>query len=342
MKGISTIIATIILVVITISLTGTAYLFFSGTLGGLTSGTISLIDAEGYMVTIQNSGTSSINANDIRIFVNGEQAEIANSQTIGPSEVKILKFAPVNFSTDLISTKILLVGPSNALTYTTSITPHELSVISETATLCHFNSVNASNYVLDESGNHNDGLLTNMDPITDLVSGRFGSALDFDGIDDYVNITDSNSLDITNAITIEAWIYPASWPWPSSAPRIVSKEYSTTARPYALELINSTRTVGICLNTSTIEVCTNAPTNSIEPNKWSHVAGTWNGTIAKIYVNGELKNTQSLTGTMVVTNYHVLIGNNRPNNRQFAGIIDEVHIINRALTQEEILDSIYG
>jgi flagellin-like protein len=345
MKGISTIIATIILVVITISLTGTAYLFFSGTLSGYTSGTIGLIYAEGYMVTIQNSGTGPINANSIRILVNGEDAEIANPQTIGPSEIKILKFVPINFSTELISARILIVGPSNSLSYTTSMIPHESNVISETVDLSHFNSVNASNYVLDESGYHNDGLLTNMNPATDLVNGRFGLALDFDGIDDYVNITDSSSLDITDAITIEAWVYPASWPWPSPSPRIVSKEYSITARPYALELVNSSRTVSFCLNTTITypnEVCTNAPTNSIESNKWSHVVGTWNGTVVKIYVNGELKNSVPLTGTLFITNYHVLIGNNRPRTRQFAGIIDEVHILNRALTQEEILDSIYG
>ena len=36
------------------------------------------------------------------------------------------------------------------------------------------------------------------------------TALDFDGSNDYIQISDDNSLDINNSITLSAWIYPTS------------------------------------------------------------------------------------------------------------------------------------
>lgn len=64
-KGISTIIATIIMVVITIGLISTAYLYFSGLIGGMTEGTISLVDAycalnDHIYVIAKNEGTAEI------------------------------------------------------------------------------------------------------------------------------------------------------------------------------------------------------------------------------------------------------------------------------------------
>ena len=52
-------------------------------------------------------------------------------------------------------------------------------------------------YPFDETTNNNDGTLS---------GGKFGNALEFDGFDDYVNIPDDTSLDITADITLEAWI----------------------------------------------------------------------------------------------------------------------------------------
>lgn len=54
----------------------------------------------------------------------------------------------------------------------------------------------------DSSGNGNNGTIYDAT----WTSGISGSALSFDGIDDYVEIPDSDSLDITGAITVEAWM----------------------------------------------------------------------------------------------------------------------------------------
>ena len=55
----------------------------------------------------------------------------------------------------------------------------------------------------DLSGNGNDGTIYNG---ASYVSGKINQGLSFDGIDDYVSIPHSTSLDITDKITLEAWV----------------------------------------------------------------------------------------------------------------------------------------
>ena len=188
------------------------------------------------------------------------------------------------------------------------------------------------NNALDSLGNNNHGTVYGAT----YTTGKAGNALNFDGIDDYVNISDSNSLDITNFITIEAWINPFSWS--STFPRIVSKEASTSAAPYALELNSSGKSVDLCLDTGGGEKCVDSGANSISLKQWYHVAGTWNGTHSQIYVNGNLKKTLAQSGSMAATSNDILIGNNPSKNRQYNGTIDEIKIWNIALTAGGVLN----
>jgi hypothetical protein len=185
-----------------------------------------------------------------------------------------------------------------------------------------------ASYSFEESGSYvNDTHI--------WVNGTYGSALSFDGVDDYVRVLDSNSLDITNAITISAWVYPTSWS--STHSRIVSKESDITANPYALELDSSGNRTMFCLNVGSGENCLAfSETNSISLDNWHYITGTWNGTHSQIYINGTLKSTNPLTGVMSASTNNVLIGNNPSNNRQFNGTIDEVRIWSRALNSTEI------
>ncbi|MDH7506667.1 MAG: type IV pilin N-terminal domain-containing protein [Candidatus Thermoplasmatota archaeon] len=70
----------------------------------------------------------------------------------------------------------------------------------------HFDSGSGITAV-DSSGHENHGTLYNQPQwTTDKVNGSY--ALSFDGIDDYVLVSDSDSLDLTSNISIEAWIKP--------------------------------------------------------------------------------------------------------------------------------------
>lgn len=70
-----------------------------------------------------------------------------------------------------------------------------------------------SGTVYDNSSYDNDGIMKNFISNT-TVSGKRGKALEFNGVDDYIEITDNSNLDITDATTISAWTYnPHSIEW---------------------------------------------------------------------------------------------------------------------------------
>ena len=59
----------------------------------------------------------------------------------------------------------------------------------------------------DASGRGNTGTISGA---TRTTTGKFGSALSFDGVNDMVTVADSASLDLTNRATLEAWVNPTA------------------------------------------------------------------------------------------------------------------------------------
>ena len=118
-KGISAIIATVLLLLITIALAGTAYVYMSGMITGRTSKTISVLDAScsGTTITavISNDGTSAITyASDIKILVGNIQDTVVtyNPVTSLPPHVSAVITA-INGVAG--ANTLLIVSPSNAI-----------------------------------------------------------------------------------------------------------------------------------------------------------------------------------------------------------------------------------
>jgi len=177
--------------------------------------------------------------------------------------------------------------------------------------------------------------------------GKFGKALRFDGVDDYVQVADDDTLDITTAITIEAWVYMVSAP---SNMRIVCKPYSTTAwtDPYAdYELVVLEETgweeypgravyFGLTLGGSWTYLATTG-TNMVPLNTWTHLAATYNGSAMAIYINGQQKVSNLASGAIASSGQPLFIGSRTPApNEVFSGIIDEVRIWDEARTASQI------
>jgi hypothetical protein len=78
--------------------------------------------------------------------------------------------------------------------------------------------------VTDASGNANTGTIT---AATRTLSGKYGSALSFNGTSARVTVPDSASLDLTNAMTIEAWVLPSVAPtdWRAVIAKDVDRYY---------------------------------------------------------------------------------------------------------------------
>lgn len=83
--------------------------------------------------------------------------------------------------------------------------------------------------------------------------------------------------------------------------------------------------------------------STYDTNKWYHVVGTYDGKDMKIYVNGKLENTTDAQSGVI--NYpekiFFTIGAYKDDNEDFThkGLIDEVRIYERALTEKEIANN---
>jgi hypothetical protein len=183
----------------------------------------------------------------------------------------------------------------------------------------------------DNSGNNNNGTLTNGPTWT--TSGKYGPALAFDGVNDKVVVPDADSLDLTTKLTLEAWVYPTGTM--SGWDTILMKEQPSSNLLYVLyangdaNLPNAWLWLG---SEQGIQGTTTLPLNT-----WSHLALTYDGATLRLYVNGQLVQSRSQTGSLPSTSGVLSIGNNSiwPD-EAFFGRIDEIRIYNRALTQQEI------
>jgi len=117
-KGISAIIATILLLMITIALAGTAYVYMSGMITGRTSKTISIADVScvngNITVVISNDGTSDIADGEIRVFIDNED----KTTTYGDLDPITSHNTSVDVSKDTNygsgSHNVLVISPSNS------------------------------------------------------------------------------------------------------------------------------------------------------------------------------------------------------------------------------------
>jgi len=199
------------------------------------------------------------------------------------------------------------------------------------------------NDTYDYSGYGNDGNIID-DEGNQWVTGRFGFALDFDGTNDYVDVGNDSSLDITDAITIEAWVKADTQ---SGYRRIVSKQYQTDQTTG-----NSCYQLGIHDDNNwrwsvggVFDVRNTSSVSQPEPGKWYHVAGTYDGTNVRIYVNGQTIYSGTDSGSIRVNSSEpVSIATsifNGATNYRHDGVIDEVRIWNRSLSADEI-KMLYG
>lgn len=80
-------------------------------------------------------------------------------------------------------------------------------------------------------------------------------------------------------------------------------------------------------------------------NEWHHVAGIYNGKTTALYIDGKQTAEQKSTGKMMPSTGPLFIGTKHPNAPEgdyWNGLIDEVAIINRAVTTAELTDAMKG
>jgi Concanavalin A-like lectin/glucanases superfamily/PKD domain len=187
------------------------------------------------------------------------------------------------------------------------------------------------------------------------ADGKVGKAFSFDDAQrQHVTIPHRPELDLSNSLTIDLWAMKKGSCEDLNCWMVAkgNKDYSfdTQNGRYGMFIsdasywpLEQNNRVGLSFNTGSWQDVVMG-TTKIENNVWYHIAGTWDGSVAKVYVNGVLEKSVPKTGTILPTTEggSLAIGaeifgdSYVPNGEHFEGLIDEVEIFNRALSADEI------
>ncbi|MFA7171216.1 MAG: LamG domain-containing protein [Candidatus Paceibacterota bacterium] len=195
--------------------------------------------------------------------------------------------------------------------------------------------------VYDVSGNNNNGTLGSSSSVDSSdpafgsghdSSGENGTGMVFDGVDDYVNCGNDESLDITDAITVSVWVKRNEEVF-GSYDGIVAR----SGRQYALKGVLGTKKVSFFVRDDAT-YSASSQTSDLEPNAWYHVVGVYEDStdIFNIYVNGILDVEDTTGRSMHSSPSEFLYIGRELGDYSFNGSIDDVRIYNRALSEDEI------
>ncbi len=165
-----------------------------------------------------------------------------------------------------------------------------------------------------------------------------GGAIEFDGIDDAVDI---GTLDIdADAMSMGVWIRPDDFDQMDG--RIVSKATGVNADDHLWMLSTISNSVGhgarFRLQTDSGGTATLIANDvAISAGVWTHLAATYDGAMMRLYQNGVEIASMPKTGRVATDpSVAVAIGNQPQRTRPFDGRIDDLVILGRALAADEI------
>ena len=196
-----------------------------------------------------------------------------------------------------------------------------------------FDEVNGTT-ATDASGNGYTGTLVNG-PI--WTAGRIAGALSFDGVDDYVSFASQPQ----GTLSVSAWVYAQATPG-NPLPRIIDMP------GYVLYLAgpgagSNPMSLGFLSRRSTQDGKWTTPANSLAYDTWNHVAIVYDSSSTlnnpDLYINGVKQTISTITsaqGTQTLNGGTGIIGNRIPLDQGWKGIIDDLHVYNRALSATEI------
>jgi len=185
------------------------------------------------------------------------------------------------------------------------------------------------NTAYDSSGYGNNGTINGAS----YTIGILGTALSFDGADDYVDAGNGASLTLGSAVTAEAWVYAKSLSGHASFQyRIVNKFNYPTKGWYLFYNSGGGR-----FTFNTYDGIQHSTVSSIKPslNTWYHIVGVSDGTNNVIYVNGVSGSAVS-SGTLTNSTAFLQVGGYGNADFAWEGLIDEVRIYTQALSTSEI------
>ena len=173
----------------------------------------------------------------------------------------------------------------------------------------------------DSSGNGRDAAIHGA---TRVKQGG-GFALSLDGVDDYVSFTGDPPLGLTGPVSVEAWIKP-------------------TRKAEGLSVVLGQDLHSYLLGFYAKDLCSwyiGAGGNSVNApltlHEWSHVAATFDGKQMALWINGRAAaGRASRFESYDERNRFMVATKGRPDLPHFKGVLDNVRVYDRALSEEEV------
>jgi hypothetical protein len=186
----------------------------------------------------------------------------------------------------------------------------------------------------DSSGNGNDGTI-NGNPR--WVAGRVGTALDFDGNGDYVDCGNDPIFDITDEITLSIWVNAndngngENNCWMGKGDNTYAIKHQTGNYLEFFIYDGSWHSTNYSTDIASLN------------GEWHHMAGTYDGSELKFYLDGELAANLVYSSTIGTSSNNVTLGeNSQATGRYFDGMLDDARIYNEALSAADIKSIMMG
>ncbi len=184
------------------------------------------------------------------------------------------------------------------------------------------------NDVKDSSGTGNNGTITGTPT---YATGKIGAGLKLNGTTDYVDCGAPASLNITDQVTLSAWVQPTNF---------ANSAYQTFVgkgdHAYNIQHTNG-NLIQFFVYDGNWHSANSAAVASTMNSTWHHVAGTYDGTQLKLFVDGVVAGSTIHVGDIDTATHTVSIGrNSEQSGRLFTGTIDEVRIYRGALPTAEV------
>ncbi|MFG0262020.1 MAG: LamG-like jellyroll fold domain-containing protein, partial [Novipirellula sp. JB048] len=191
--------------------------------------------------------------------------------------------------------------------------------------------------VTEYSGVQSHYQLLNISPAQpQLTSGQVGSAMQFDGTDDFIAITNPDTLNVSGQVTLSAWIQPEIT---THRRYIIARGTpGTPGRTNSfLRIASGTYEIGSWDGSQYHLAQFTIPSGDV--GNWVHLTGTYDGTHWRLYRNGiEVASQTSSTGALATARPWSIGANGWGTIGFFKGAIDDPRIYDRGLTPTEVAD----
>lgn len=196
----------------------------------------------------------------------------------------------------------------------------------------------------DESGAANHGTYTGSPLLAQPgpYPGNGAAAVGFNTSSKRVTVPDAPSLHVSGTLSLLAWTYVSEYPT-LGVRDVISKDHGGVSSSYRLS-VSSDGALRLTANSGnpaggTPQLVVSSAAGAVREARWHHLAATYDGSLVRLYVDGQLVAQEAHAITFGDAGYGVTLGG-QPANWLYGAMFD-ARVYNRALDPLEIAE-IYG